>query len=158
MQKDFKIGTALGLLIVAVVSLWLAVQPKLSVKARMGVLPPDDIISTQQSPALPHPLAAVAEPNISALSETADSNEVKDGRQQTAITSEQPIKSPALTADTIQKPKPLRIHSVQRGDTLSGISYKYYGSSNKWQKILDANRSILKNPNKLTPGTKLIIP
>ena len=51
-----------------------------------------------------------------------------------------------------------RIHIVQKGDTLSSISAKYYGSARQWRKILAANRDNLPDPNRLIPGTKLIIP
>lgn len=51
-----------------------------------------------------------------------------------------------------------RFHTVGEGETLSDISRKYYGSENKWQKILEANRFRIKDANKLTPGTKIIIP
>ena len=51
-----------------------------------------------------------------------------------------------------------RYHTVRDGETLTGISYQYYGSDNKWQKIRDANREIIKDVKKLKPGTKLIIP
>ena len=49
-------------------------------------------------------------------------------------------------------------HTVRKGETLSSISYDYYGSANKWQKIFKANRRILKNPHTVRIGTKLIIP
>lgn len=52
----------------------------------------------------------------------------------------------------------VKIHIVEEGQTLSGIAYKYYGSSNKWRKILDANRSRLKDANTLVPGMRLTIP
>jgi len=51
-----------------------------------------------------------------------------------------------------------RFHIVRRGETLSDISYKYYGSADKWQKILDANRKMIKDVNKPKPDVKLIIP
>lgn len=47
---------------------------------------------------------------------------------------------------------------MREGDTLLGISEKYYGSPNKWEKIFEANRASLKNPNNLKPGARLIIP
>jgi nucleoid-associated protein YgaU len=56
-----------------------------------------------------------------------------------------------------EKKKTRTYHIVQAGDTLSQISYKYYGSTEKWSKILSANQATLTDPNKLKPGTKLII-
>jgi nucleoid-associated protein YgaU len=47
---------------------------------------------------------------------------------------------------------------VVKGDVLSGISQKFYGTSRKWQKILDANKDILSSPERLQPGMKLRIP
>jgi nucleoid-associated protein YgaU len=57
-----------------------------------------------------------------------------------------------------EKIKTQKFHIVLKGQTLSEISLKYYGSVNKWNKILDANRNVISDANKLRPGTKLIIP
>ena len=57
-----------------------------------------------------------------------------------------------------EKIKTQKFHIVRNGDTLFGIACEYYGSANKLQKILDANRDIIKDANKLRAGTKLIIP
>jgi nucleoid-associated protein YgaU len=51
-----------------------------------------------------------------------------------------------------------RIHEVVKGDTLSAIAMKYYGSANKYMKIFEANRHILDDPDKIKPGQKLTIP
>jgi len=51
-----------------------------------------------------------------------------------------------------------RFHIVGKNETLSEIARQYYGSAGKWQKIYNANRSTINNPNTLRPGTKLIIP
>ena len=51
-----------------------------------------------------------------------------------------------------------QIYVVKKGDVLSAISQRYYGTSKKWQKILDANRDTLSSPEKLRPGMKLRIP
>jgi hypothetical protein len=64
-----------------------------------------------------------------------------------------PIESQPQTIE-----KPPRIHIIQKGDTLSGISTKYYGSPHYWQKILAANSDNLSDPNRLAPGSRLIIP
>jgi nucleoid-associated protein YgaU len=47
---------------------------------------------------------------------------------------------------------------VQSGDTLSKIAQKYYGDASLYTKIFQANRDILKDPNKIFPGQKLKIP
>ena len=68
--------------------------------------------------------------------------------------------SPATPAAHVQPEtmKPQRFHIVRKGETLSEISYKYYGSTGKWRKIFEANRGTLKDANTVRSGTKLIIP
>lgn len=66
--------------------------------------------------------------------------------------------SPGPTARDANAPaKATRVHIVRSGETLSSIAEQYYGSSNAWRKILDANKT-LKDANKIAPGTKLVIP
>ena len=49
---------------------------------------------------------------------------------------------------------------VQKGDSLSTIAAKpeIYGHGSRWRRIFDANRNLLKNPNRVRPGMKLKIP
>jgi len=51
-----------------------------------------------------------------------------------------------------------RFETVQKGDTLSAISKRVYGDANKYQKIFDANKPMLKDVNKIYPGQVLRIP
>lgn len=51
-----------------------------------------------------------------------------------------------------------RTHMVTRGDTLSSIALRYYGSSSRWRFLYEANKTIVPNPNQLTIGTELTIP
>jgi len=51
-----------------------------------------------------------------------------------------------------------RRYTVRAGDTLSKISREYYGDPNQFTKIFNANRSILKDPNSISPGQELVIP
>jgi acetyl esterase/lipase/phage tail protein X len=53
---------------------------------------------------------------------------------------------------------PQRFHLVRQGETLSEISRKYYGSTDKWRKIFEANRGTVNDANTVKAGTKLIIP
>ena len=50
------------------------------------------------------------------------------------------------------------VYEVKAGDTLSAISQKMYGNARFSNVIFKANGDILKDPNKLRPGMKLIIP
>lgn len=47
---------------------------------------------------------------------------------------------------------------VQKGDTLSGIAKKEYGKPYRWKYLYQLNKGKIKNPDKLKPGLKIIIP
>jgi nucleoid-associated protein YgaU len=49
-------------------------------------------------------------------------------------------------------------HTVVKGDTLSAISLKAYGNANEYNRIFEANKPMLSNPDKIYPGQKLRIP
>jgi nucleoid-associated protein YgaU len=51
-----------------------------------------------------------------------------------------------------------RTYTVQSGDTLSKISKQFYGNANEYTKIFEANRDVLKDPNKISSGQTLKIP
>lgn len=51
-----------------------------------------------------------------------------------------------------------KTYVVKKGDTLSSIARKYYGSDKRWKDIYNANKTRISDPNKLKIGTKLIIP
>jgi len=65
---------------------------------------------------------------------------------------------PPFKSDQNTTIKSQKFHIVAKGETLGSISSKYYGSSGKWRKIYDNNRDIIKDPNVLKPGTKLMLP
>jgi nucleoid-associated protein YgaU len=47
---------------------------------------------------------------------------------------------------------------VVTGDSLSKIAKEFYGDANRWQKIFDANRDQIQDPDLIRPGQKLKIP
>jgi LysM repeat protein len=49
-------------------------------------------------------------------------------------------------------------YTVVKGETLQKISKKFYGTTRKWPKIYEANKDMLKSPNKVYPGQVLNIP
>ena len=51
-----------------------------------------------------------------------------------------------------------RYYTVVKGDTLSAIAKKEYGNANEYMKIFEANKPMLKSPDKIYPGQNLRIP
>ncbi|MGJ0485264.1 MAG: YidB family protein [Methylomicrobium sp.] len=51
-----------------------------------------------------------------------------------------------------------KTYTVVSGDTLSGIAKRFYNDANQWPRIFDANRNILSNPDRISPGQNLRIP
>jgi nucleoid-associated protein YgaU len=51
-----------------------------------------------------------------------------------------------------------KVYTVQAGDTLSGISVKVYNTSRHYQKIYEANKDAIEDPNTLQVGLNLVMP
>ena len=51
-----------------------------------------------------------------------------------------------------------KTYTVQKGDTLSKIAKEFYGNANKYNQIFEANKPMLKDPDKIYPGQVLRIP
>ncbi len=122
----------LGLVVVMGAGLWLSTRPSLS--ARAGITVPGNSEAEQE-----------------------------EVIEQNGFAPNSPDRRPAET-DTESERKETKVvegpryHIVLDGETLSGIAYQYYGSVNKWQKILDANRNAIKDVKNLKLGTTLLIP
>ena len=60
---------------------------------------------------------------------------------------------------TVATPEPeSKFYTVKSGDNLSKISKEFYGDSNQYNKIFEANRPLLKNADDIFPGQVLRIP
>lgn len=51
-----------------------------------------------------------------------------------------------------------RTYTVRSGDTLSKIAKEFYGNANDYNRIFEANRDKLQNPDKIQVGQQLVIP
>jgi LysM repeat protein len=49
-------------------------------------------------------------------------------------------------------------YTVKSGDTLSKIAQQFYGNASQYNKIFEANRNILSDPDKIQVGQELVIP
>jgi 5'-nucleotidase/UDP-sugar diphosphatase len=147
MQKDFKIGLVIGITLAAGAVIWLATLPGLSARARAL----EAASNASPSPKTP----PYVSPTVSLPQSTDGTQTSRSIENQTpGIENPDTNNEPRVTSDESRT----RIHVIQKGDTLSSISAKYYGSANQWRKILTANLNNLPDPNRLTPGLKLLIP
>ena len=161
MQKDLKIGLVLGLTLAIASVLWLATRPGLQPEARMQQSHDTDSRQQSAEQSAGPEIARIPAPdsdagqgdnlNASSIKIPSDVNGTGDENEKN-----NPPDSTIYEQD--EKIKTQKFHIILKGQTLSQISQKYYGSAHNWKKILDANRDKLKDPNKLIPGTKLIIP
>ncbi|MBR7139143.1 MAG: LysM peptidoglycan-binding domain-containing protein [Lentisphaeria bacterium] len=67
-------------------------------------------------------------------------------------------KTDAAAAPEKQSAPEGKLYVVQAGDTLSGISQKFYGKASLEDVIFKANSKVLKNRNALSIGMRLVIP
>jgi nucleoid-associated protein YgaU len=167
--KDFRIGLIAGLVFVVAAMIWVATRPSLSPEARL--LGPAATSSPQRTTS--DRTAAPRPDDGQRPSETtppglvpADPEEqplVSNRSAPDSIRPEEPTISgpnfPDLRAyEQPEKIQTTRFHIVLKNENLSSISKQHYGTPNNWQKILRANRDVIEDANKITPGTKLIIP
>ncbi len=87
------------------------------------------------------------------LGNKEDEEQAPNPEQQATITS-----AGSVDTDLDSSTANLRTYTVASGDTLSRISKQFYNDANQWQRIFDANRDILSNPDRILPGQHLRIP
>jgi nucleoid-associated protein YgaU len=61
------------------------------------------------------------------------------------------MKAPAVEDQT-------QYYIIKSGDTLSAIAQHFYKDANKYPKIFEANREVIKDANLIFPGQKIRIP
>lgn len=66
--------------------------------------------------------------------------------------------APVQTATPVQTAVQPKYHTVQSGESLSKISKEVYGDANAYNKIFEANKPMLSDPDKIYPGQVLVIP
>ena len=59
---------------------------------------------------------------------------------------------------TVEDDSVFHRHVVKSGESLSKIAKQYYGDPMKYNKIFEANRNILSNPDLIHPDQELVIP
>jgi len=94
------------------------------------------------------PAFMTAAPHVAALAQTSPHTLTTSPRTITAHLDA--VVQPATPA--------ARSYTVQRGDTLYGISQRYWGNGKYWPALYQANRSKISDPNLIYAGQVLTIP
>ena len=144
MPKDMKIGMILGLVIVTAAMLWFFAGLGPGLKGRI--------------PNLGNNLETAGPGGTSGPPNGSEQDTVREESHQSSTTDNESQEPDWKKYRQVEKIKTQRFHIIREGETLSEISREYYDTSRKWQKILDANRGVIEDVNKLKPGTKIIIP
>jgi nucleoid-associated protein YgaU len=76
-----------------------------------------------------------------------DFSNVRSGASSTAPPPAEPVQAAEVETYTVVK-----------GDSLSKIAKNHYGNAGEWKRIFEANRDILKDPDKIFPGQTLKLP
>ncbi|MFA5311280.1 MAG: LysM peptidoglycan-binding domain-containing protein [Candidatus Omnitrophota bacterium] len=63
-----------------------------------------------------------------------------------------------IEAEASLKSAAFQEYTVEKNDTLQKISQKFYGTTRNWTKIYEANKSVLKTPDRVYAGQVLNIP
>lgn len=86
----------------------------------------------------------VAAGNVEGIDGVTDSMTVKPA----------PVEAAAPVATAVET----KYHTVESGDTLSKIAKEVYGDVNAYNRIFEANKPMLSDPDKIYPGQVLVIP
>lgn len=49
-------------------------------------------------------------------------------------------------------------YTIEKGDTLSAISKRFYGKAKFWRQIFEANRDAIEDPDRIFPGQTIKLP
>ena len=108
----------------------------------------------------PAPVAAKEKtPAVEAKTKAVATDEkAKPVAKQVSASVEKPQPTEALAKMAKVPALAAQQYTVKSGDTLSRLAERFYSAPGKWEKIYDANKDILKNPNYIYIGMKLTIP
>ena len=68
------------------------------------------------------------------------------------------LPQPATTGEASRNRSSGQTYTVKPGDSLSKIAQQFYGKASEYNKIFEANRDKLNDPDKIQAGQELVIP
>lgn len=88
----------------------------------------------------------------------AESARAEAERAHQLLAGTRPAASAPTRPTTVTPGQPARTHTIASGETLSGISLRYYGTAARWPEILAANRDVLPDERSFIAGRTIRIP
>ena len=55
-------------------------------------------------------------------------------------------------------PEPVQFYTIVKGDSLSRIAKRFYGNAMKYPVLFEANREVIKDPDRIYPGQVIRVP
>ncbi len=178
MRKDLKTGFFVGMVVAAAVMVAISIYST-TVEQRLSQQPiaapepeqPGGDNSPvfgkpagQEGPVVPPPTDRGAGEEIGAAGVVDEGVDIAE-LMETALSVEavesqyQPVEpEPAAPPAKVVPKRRQMYHVVVDSETLSSIAHLHYGDGEKWPKIYNANRDIIKNTNFLKPGMRLRLP
>ena len=68
------------------------------------------------------------------------------------------VKADGVSVPETAPKEKVEMYEIVAGDTLSAIAKRYYGDASKYPRIFEANREVIKDPDKIFVGQKIRIP
>ena len=93
--------------------------------------------------------AALIAGNVKGVSHVSDDGLTVDGAQTAGAATKTAGAATAARS---------RYYTIQSGDTLSKIAKEHYGDAGDYDKIFEANREVIGDPDKIYPGQQIRIP
>ena len=170
MQRDTKIGIAIGVLLVAlVVIFWWAQQEENTLRVPPAEERPVAVEGITEPPTAPtggsdagiDPAAVdMADVLGRAAERLEDKTGAAEGSGDEAVGSDGSQEGGVAGSGATPPAGEVkaRTHVVRSGETLTGIAKEYYGAGASWRRIYEANRAVIPDPDRLGVGMKLTIP
>lgn len=101
----------------------------------------------------------VMEVEFGSSARNIDASKTKAPVQEISTTEKTALEEDFSTEEeTAEEVTVAKTYKVASGDTLQKISKKFYGTYKKWQKIYNANKDKIADPNRIKPGITINIP
>lgn len=106
----------------------------------------------------PEPVASAPRDKVGSAVEAMGYGILEELKKPSTAASDVTVTARAVPQPVAPTPVATRSYTVQPGDSLPGIAFRFYGTTVAYLQILDANRDVVRSPAELRPGMVLSIP